>query len=223
MMRFGINSFLLSSGFGNDDLPMIQQFRDWGADVIELAIHEPEAIDVPALRRALEQAGMDRVPVCGMFPPARDLRGSAAQQQTCRDYLGRLMNLASELGSNVVCGPFYSSVGRCELLTAAEKQRQADLIAGNLEPLCRQAERAGIILAMEPLNRFETDCVNTLEQATALIEQVGSPAFKIHVDTFHMHIEEDNSAAAIRAAGPDRKSTRLNSSHSQQSRMPSSA
>ena len=201
MTKFGVNSFLLTSGFTNADLPLIRQFRDWGADVIELAIHEPERIDIPALRRALDDAGMAQVPVCGMFPPARDLRGTAEQQRAGREYLARLIDLAAQLGSQIVCGPFYSSVGRCGLHTETEKRQQRDLIARNLEAPCRRAEQAGVVLALEPLNRFETDCVNTLGQARTLIEQVGSPALKIHIDTFHMHIEEDNSAAAIRAAG----------------------
>ncbi len=202
MTKFGVNSFLLSSGFTNDDLPMIQQFRNWGADIIELAIHEPERIDIPALRGALDDAAMEQVPVCGMFPPERDLRGTAEQQRACQEYLGRLIDLAAALGSKIVCGPFYSCVGRCGLHSDTEKQQHRDLIARNLEEPCRRAEQAGVVLAMEPLNRFETDCVNTLGQARALIEQVGSPALKIHIDTFHMHIEENNSAAAIREAGP---------------------
>jgi D-psicose/D-tagatose/L-ribulose 3-epimerase len=202
MTRFGVNSFLLSSGFTNDDLPMIRLFKDWGADVIELAIHQPGSIRIDPLRQALDAAGIEQVPVCGMFPPDRDLRGTDAQQQACRDYLSDLVCLAAELGSKIVGGPFYSSVGRCELHTDAEKQQQTDLIARNLDDLCRQADRAGIVLAMEPLNRFETDCVNTLDQARSLVEKVGSPALKILIDTFHMHIEENNSADAIREVGP---------------------
>ena len=197
-MKFGINSFLLSSGFTDQDLPMIGQFRDWGADIIELAVHEPEVLDVPRLRKTLADAGMENVPVCGMFPPDRDLRGTESEQEACRTYLEQLIELASEIGSDVVCGPMYSSVGRCNLHTDAEKAAQADLIAGNLEPLCRKAEQAGVVLAFEPLNRFETDCINTLAQGRALIEKVGSSALKMLVDTFHMHIEEDNSARAIR-------------------------
>jgi len=180
---------------------MIGQFKGWGSDMIELAIHEPEKIDTAALRQAIEAAGMEDCPVCGMFPPERDLRGTEEQQKTSRDYLGRLIELASEIGSSIVAGPMYSSVGRCNLHTDAEKQHHIDLIAGNLEGLCAQAERAGVILAIEPLNRFETDCVNTLGQARTLIEKVGSPALKMLVDTFHMNIEEDDSAEAIREAG----------------------
>ena len=58
-----------------------------------------------------------------------------------------------------------------------------------------------MLLALEPLNRFETDFINNLAQAQAMIEKVGSPVLKIHADTFHMNIEEDDSAQAVRDAG----------------------
>lgn len=200
-MRFGINSFLLTSGFTNDELSMIEQFKAWGADFIELAVHEPEKIDTAALSQAIEAAGMENCPVCGMFPPERDLRGTEEQQQTCLAYVGDLIDLASAIGSKIVAGPFYSSVGRCNLHTDTEKEQQVDLVARNLATLCTKAEQAGVTLAMEALNRFETDFINTIDQASAMIEKVGSPALKIHADTFHMNIEEANPSEAIRRAG----------------------
>lgn len=200
-MKFGINSFLLTSGFTTDDLPIIEQIKSWGADMIELAVFEAEKVDATKLREALEAAGMDNCPVCGIFPPERDLRGTEAQQQSSLDHVGGLIDLATEIGSSIVAGPMYSCVGRCELYTEAEKAQHSDLIAGNLEKLCAKAEKAGVTLCMEPLNRFETDCMNTLAQASAMIEKVGSPALKIHADTFHMNIEEANPAEAIRMAG----------------------
>jgi D-psicose/D-tagatose/L-ribulose 3-epimerase len=51
------------------------------------------------------------------------------------------------------------------------------------------------------LNRFETDFINTCDQALKMVKDVGSPALKVHLDTFHMNIEEKNQAAAIRKAG----------------------
>jgi D-psicose/D-tagatose/L-ribulose 3-epimerase len=57
-------------------------------------------------------------------------------------------------------------------------------------------------MAIEPLNRFETHVINTVADAVRLCREVGSPALKVQVDTFHAHIEEKDSAAAIRAAGP---------------------
>ena len=200
-MRFGLNSFLVSSSFSTADISWIKVFKAWGADFVELAVLHPEELDVSALSRALGDAGMENNPVCGMFPPQHDLRGDATQQKSCLDYTRRLIDLAAALGSKTVAGPFYSCVGRCHLHTKDKKRAQFALVAGHLRTLCAEAEKVGVNIAIEPLNRFETDFINTLAQARRLIEAVGSPALKIHADTFHMHIEEDHSATAVREAG----------------------
>ena len=196
-MRFGLNTFLASSGFTDADLPLISQFKAYGAEVIELAIVDPSAVTVPKLLTALEAADLACPIVCGAFPPGRDLRGNSEEVAATVTYLHELIDLAVQLNSKVVCGPFYSATGRAGAHTAEAREQQLEQIATALKPVCAKAASAGIVLAMEPLNRFETDCVNTLHQAVDLIDRVGSAALKIHIDTFHMNIEEDDSAAAI--------------------------
>ena len=199
-MRFGLNTFLVSTGFSDADLPLINQFKSYGADVIELAVVEVGGITPSLVSDRLNAAGLERPIVCGAMIPGRDLRGSEQQQANCRTFISELIVLAERLGSTMVCGPFYSETGRADRYSAGERKAQGDLIAENFKPLCAQAEAAGVTLAFEPLNRFETDCINTLEQAIDLIDRVGSDALKIHVDTFHMNIEEADSAKAIIAA-----------------------
>ena len=63
------------------------------------------------------------------------------------------------------------------------------------------AEKAGITLAVEPLNRFETYVFNTAADITRMCRQVGSPALTVQLDTFHANIEEKDTATAIRATG----------------------
>ena len=196
-MRFGLNTFLVSPGFTDSDLPLISQFKNYGAEVIELAIVEPSELSVSDLKVALSNSGLERPIVCGAFGPGRDLRGSPEEIAASSAYLEDLIDLAVELDSKVVCGPMYSETGRSGAHTADEREAQLVQIAEALKPLCLKAEAAGVFLAVEPLNRFETDCINTLEQTVSLIERVGSPMLKIHIDTFHMHIEEVDSAAAI--------------------------
>jgi len=74
-------------------------------------------------------------------------------------------------------------------------------VVKNLKVLAAYAEKKGVQICVEPLNRFETDFLNTCEKGLRLIKAVGSPGLKLHLDTFHMNIEEKNQAKAIRAAG----------------------
>jgi D-psicose/D-tagatose/L-ribulose 3-epimerase len=196
-VRIGLNTFLESSGFTDSELALVEQFRKYGAEVVELAIVDPEQVTPSKVLEALQASGLEGPVLCGAFTPGRDLRGSNEAVLQASTYISELIDLAQTLGAKVICGPMYSETGRVNAHSEDEREKQLAQIAGALKPLCDQAASAGVVLALEPLNRFETDCINTLEQTVGLIERVGSPALKIHIDTFHMNIEEDDSAAAI--------------------------
>jgi D-psicose/D-tagatose/L-ribulose 3-epimerase len=95
----------------------------------------------------------------------------------------------------------YSVVGKADAVSAALRKREWALVVKNLKVLARHAEAKGVTLCIEPLNRFETDFLNTCEQGLKLIAAVGSPAVKLHLDSFHMNIEEKDLGAALRKAG----------------------
>ncbi len=199
-MRFGLNSFLFCSAFSDSELAVLETFRRCGADVAELTIVDPSSVNPSRLRDALSKNALERPVICGAFGAGRDLRGRADERASATDYISDLIGLASELDAGVVCGPMYSETGRADAHSDEERELQLVQISEALKPLCEKAEAQRILLAVEPWNRFETDCINTIEQALDLIDRVGSPALKIHIDTFHMNIEEDNSATAIRRA-----------------------
>jgi D-psicose/D-tagatose/L-ribulose 3-epimerase len=201
VMRFGLNSFLYCSAFTDSEFAVLENFRRCGAEVAELAIVDPSSVKPTKLRAALTEVGLERPVVCGAFGAGRDLRGVDSQRTSTVDYISDLIDLASQLDARVVCGPMYSETGRANAYSDVEREQQLMQISEALKPLCEKAEAQDVFLAIEPLNRFETDCINTIEQALDLINRVGSPALKIHIDTFHMNIEEKDSAAAIRHAG----------------------
>jgi D-psicose/D-tagatose/L-ribulose 3-epimerase len=133
--------------------------------------------------------------------PDRDLRGTARQQKTGLDYAKKLLDQMVTLGCPSLIGPVYSAVGRADAVPRAEYKQQWKTVVKNLKMLCQYAEARGKTICLEPLNRFETDFINTCDQGLKMLADVGSPALKLHLDTFHMNIEEKNQAAAIRKAG----------------------
>ena len=196
-MRFGINTFLISSGFTNLDAYKLEELHSYGADFVELAIVDPSAVSISLLKKSLASANSERPIVCGAFVNGRDLRGSKESQLRSIQYIKQLISIAREIGSEVVCGPIYSEGGRSSFNSQIQNQEQKKLVASHLCQLCKIAEKDGIVIALEPLNRFETDFINTIEQGVDLIQSVGSPALKIHADTFHMNIEEENTASTL--------------------------
>lgn len=201
-MKFGINTFLFASPFTNRSVRLFPKFKAWGFDGVEIAVENPADLDPVFVKAQLDRHGLVCTSVCACFPPSRDLRGTKAQQQATIVYLRRLLDIADELGTDKIIGPLYSATGRAEAVSATDYQRQWGTVRGHLKTICAGAVARGKIICLEPLNRFETDFINTVEQGMQMIGEVQSPALKLLLDTFHMNIEEKNPAAAIRRAGP---------------------
>ncbi len=204
-MRYGINTFLFSFPLTNDSARLFPQFKKWGFDSVEIAIDDPEAVDPRVLREALDANGLVCGSVCGAFGPDRDLRGTPEQQQASLDYQMKLLDHMDVLGSKMLAGPMYSAVGRAEAVEPKQYQQQWKTVVKHLKKVCKQAEKRGITLAIEPLNRFETDFLNTVDQTLKLCADVGAPNIGLHYDTFHMNIEEKSQPKAIMRAGKQLK------------------
>jgi D-psicose/D-tagatose/L-ribulose 3-epimerase len=200
-MRFGINTFLFTCPFTNESTEWFKTFKKWGFDTVEIAINDPADIDPHHVKAELDKAGLACGSVCGAFGPDRDLRGNAAAQKNSAAYIKACIDHMVVLDCPSFIGPVYSAVGRSEGNEPKEYARQWKLVVKNLKPICKYAEKKGKQICLEPLNRFETDFINTCDQALQMINDVGSPALKLHLDTFHMNIEEKNQAKAIRKAG----------------------
>ncbi len=200
-MKIGVNTFVWVSPFNTDAIDLVYKVKDFGFDVFEMACEEPEGIDVGAVKAALDETGLGAI-VCGVFGPGRDLSSdNAGVRETTKTYVRWMIDTAQTLGAPVVCGPAYSSVGKARLLPPAERDAERRRAADGLRELGDYAGERGVKLALEPLNRFEVDMMNTVAQGLALLDEVNSPAIGLHLDTFHMHIEEKNTEQAIRRAG----------------------
>jgi D-psicose/D-tagatose/L-ribulose 3-epimerase len=201
-MRFGANTFIWASPFDTaQHLSLLDRVARLGFDVIEVAFEDPVLIDLHALAGRAADVGLG-VLVCGAYGPGRNLvSADAAERAATAAYVRTLIDAAARLGSPVVGGPAYGAVGKTPAPDLDARQRERDLAAAELRPLAAYAGERGVRLALEPLNRFETDLINVVDQGLALIEAVGSPHLGLHLDTFHMHLEERDTGAAIRAAG----------------------
>lgn len=201
-MRFGANTFIWRSPFSTEkDLDLMGKLKGMGFDLIEVAVEDPELVDLPELKAALEEKKMGIV-VCGAFGPGRNLSSLDEEERTtAKKYLYWLIDAAQELGSEVVAGPMYSAVGKARLEDPADREKEWNLVVKGLREACTYAEERGVKLAFEPLNRFETDIVNVVSQGLKLIDEVGSLNLGFHLDTFHMHLEEKSSVDAIHKAG----------------------
>ena len=200
-MRFGASSFIWVSPFSIDTLDLIDKVKAFGFDLIEICVEDPATIDVDQVRRRLDQMGLE-VLVCGAFGPNRDMSSDdPAVRETASAYLRRCIDIAADLGSPTVAGPMYAGVGNTAMRDEAGRRAQWDRAVAGLAPLADYAATRRVKLAFEPLNRFETDLVNTVDQGLRLLGDIGRTNVGFLLDTFHMNIEEKSIPEAIRRAG----------------------
>ncbi|MBS3787684.1 sugar phosphate isomerase/epimerase [Candidatus Bipolaricaulota bacterium] len=172
-----------------------------GFDLVEIALDDPNQIDASKLSNKLEELDLE-VTMCGAFGPERDVSHEKEEvQEAGVDYIKTALNMCDEIGSPVFAGPAYSAVGKSRHLSQSAREAERERAVENLQRCAEYAKKVGVDLAIEPLNRFETDMVNTVEQGLDLIEKVKSPNLKLHLDTFHMNIEEKDMEEAIIKAG----------------------
>lgn len=200
-MKFGASTFIWVSPFSNDTLDLIPKVKKMGFDLIEICIEDPRVLDASRTRQALEQAGMEAL-ICGAFGPQRDI---SSEDQAVRgqgvEYLKACIDFAQIVGSPLVSGPMYSATGKTRLLSPEERQQQWNWAVENMRSAADYAGQRNVRLAMEPLNRFETDFINTVDQGMELLSLIGEDNVGLLLDTFHMNLEEKKIGEAIKRAG----------------------
>jgi D-psicose/D-tagatose/L-ribulose 3-epimerase len=201
-MKFGINTLLFAGTFTDEDASLFPVFREAGFDGVEIALEKKGDIDYGRILESLKSSDLVCSSLCGLYGPNRDLRSERPEYvRGSIEYMKDCIDACVALETNLFVGPHYSAVGRADLVPDDEREKQWRMVVKGLKEISAYAEDRGVYLALEPLNRFETDFLNVCAQAVRLIDDVGSPMLKIHLDTFHMNIEEKSSAQAVLDAG----------------------
>ncbi|HEX2860929.1 MAG TPA: sugar phosphate isomerase/epimerase family protein [Lacunisphaera sp.] len=181
---------------------LIPRIAGLGFAAVELPLEDPALVEAKRVRRLAQDHGL-KVSVCGAFGPGRDLTNADARvRQGTQDYITACLDFAAEVGAPMLCGPLYAEVGKRRQLPEAARRAEWQLAAEGIREACEAAAARKLRIAIEPLNRFETDLVHTAADAVRMARDVGHPAAGVMLDSFHMTIEEDNLERAVLAAGP---------------------
>ena len=200
-MKFGVSTWVWTSPFSTETTQLFPKIREMGFDVVEIPVEDPDLIDGKQVKQALDKHGLEGV-ICGAFGPSRDFTNDdPAVHQQCFEYMDDLMDLCVDLDTDFVAGPMYAAVGKARMVSPEQRKLEWERAVTNLRKVAEKAEERGLKLAIEPLNRFESDLVNNTSDALRLVEDINHPAARIMVDGFHMSIEEKNLEEAIKTAG----------------------
>ena len=201
----GLISMQVARPFTAENFGWFARIRAMGYDFIELLVPEPGELAIEATRRALADAGLGVVLAARVNLQRNITSDDPAARRAGSDYLGHACECAQGLGAAIVGGPLYGNplvfAGRAPAPVPEDlRLRRQEWCVTALQEAAEVARRCGVVLAVEPLNRFETDILSTTRQGLDLVALVGRPEVRLMLDTFHMHMEESDIPEAIRQA-----------------------
>ena len=201
MIQYGINTFIWASPFQTKDLHYLDHAKALGLDLVEIPIESAGDVDYDAAAEAYARTGL-ACTACAVMGAGRDPSHPDEKiQQAGIAYLKHCIDGTARMGGKFAVGPLYAAVGRQWQQTPEQRVADLALAAKNLRVAADYAEKKGVRLALEPLNRFETSFINLTEQALELMHLIDSPAVGLMMDTFHANIEEKHLGKALEMAG----------------------
>jgi len=194
-MKIGFCMFLWTTNVTGKHRKLLRDIKATGYDGVEIPIFEGTPDDYKKLGEMLDRIGLERTAVSAMGDPAMNLISpSAATRKAGVEYMKWAIDCAEALGAKTLSGPLHSTLGQFSGTgpTPAEKKRSV----ASQRAIGDHAGRHGVTIGLEALNRFECYLLNTMEDLSAHIDEIGHPNIRAMYDTFHANIEEADPIGA---------------------------
>jgi D-psicose/D-tagatose/L-ribulose 3-epimerase len=199
-MKFGVHAGLWMARWTDDLAPIIRTVADLGYDGVETSLLGMTTEKAGAVRTIAEDAGLEITCTTGLSASADVSSSDPAIRAEGLAYLRWAFDTATALGSHMLSGVLYAPWGA---FAPGGKAERTDRSIDAWRSLAPELEGRDLRIALEAINRFETDMLNTAGEALAMTRAIGSPSIGVLLDIFHLNIEEKDIGAAIRSAGSE--------------------
>lgn len=199
-LKYCVHPFAWTGRWSNECLGLIDRSRALGFDLIEIPLLELDLVDPKSIRQRLEANGMGACTSTACPDDADPSGETEAIRRQATEYLKQCVKATADMGATVFSGVTYSAMGR--KIDGIPDQSYWDRVAKVLKEVARYAQDFGVTLGIEAINRYETFLVNTGEQALYLRQLIDEPNVGIHLDAYHMNIEENDFYEPTRLAAP---------------------
>ena len=198
-MKYGINLYLWADDMHDGLVPVLENLKRIGYDGVEVPIFDLDRAKWKLWAKRLDDLGLERTANTVIAPEHNPLSAERAVREAAYQHMTAVVDCCATVGSSILCGPHQVALGVFTGRGATEDEWKRSV--EHLRRVAEYAAGAGVVLAEEVVNRFELYHVNTLDQGIRLVDEVGHANCRLHLDTFHAHIEEKSTADAIRRAG----------------------
>ncbi len=202
MFKFGVDSLIWTEEFTEKDLPLIEKAKALGFAVMDINISHPERFPVKAVKEKIEEVGIEVVTSIGMPAESNLISPKAAVRRHGIDTLKLLVDINNEIGSKILAGVIYAAWGY--LSGKGRTEEEWNWSVEGMREVTRYAKsKSGLILAVEPVGRFESHFLNIAGDAVKYCKAVGTGNIKVHLDSFHMIREEMSFREAVETCGKE--------------------
>ncbi len=199
MNPLGIHALVWAGGWSRTECEhAVRSTREAGYDIIEIPALDPSAIDATHTRAVLVDHGLRGVCSLGLDLDADISSADPDVVERGEARLADALAVVTGIGGDYLGGAVYSALAKYD--RPLDPRGRENMIAG-LRRLARNAADNGVTVGLEPVNRYESNAINTVAQALAVIEEVGEPNVVVHLDVYHANIEERDFTAPVIEAG----------------------
>jgi len=200
-MDFSVATFVWTGSFTNGDIHLLRRIADMGYNAVEVVYDGSGGFDPARIAAGLNDARLGSSVLAFCLPDRDPSSSDPRLREAGIDYLCNAVDVAVTLGSRVVAGPIAHPPGRARALGRKERATERENAIASLRTVGDYANQRGVRLGVEVLSRYDSDMFNTADDAVVFHGQVAHPAVGLHLDTFHMQLEERSLREAIRLVG----------------------
>jgi D-psicose/D-tagatose/L-ribulose 3-epimerase len=194
-MKIGMNLLLWTTHVTEEHYPQLEKIKATGFDGVEIPIFTGDDAHYQRLRDKLDELRLQSSTVAVATPEASAISPDPAIRKAAVERLKTIVRHSAILGADILCGPLHQALGVFSGTGPTEEEFKRAIEVHRA--VADEAQRQGVRLAVEFLNRFECYFLNTTAAAAAYVRRVGHPNFKAMFDTFHANIEEENLTKAF--------------------------
>ena len=210
-LKYAIHPYAWTPSWSNKSLDLIDRAKKLGFDMIEIPLMEIDLVDPKAIRERLTKVGIGVCTSTACSEADDPTAENEAMRQRGIEYLKKCIKATADMGATVFTGVTYSAIGR--RIDHIPGEIYWNRAAKALKEAANYAQELDITVGIEPINRYETFLVNTCDQAIKLMEMVDEPNIKLHLDAYHMNIEETDFYKPTKKAAPYLCHYHLSESH----------
>lgn len=210
-MNIGCHGLVWTGRFDADGIRLaVDKTAAAGFDLIEFPLMDPFSFDTQAAVRALEASGLAVSASLGLSEATDITSADPSVVGAGEALLIRAVDVLADMGGTHFCGVIYSAMKKyMEPVTRAGLESSRRVIGR----VADHAAERGVQVSVEVVNRYETNVLNTARQAMAYLSEVDRPNLGVHLDTYHMNIEESDMIGPVLDAEPRLRYVHIGESH----------